>query len=117
MNIRVDDLTGPEVIALLLEHLRCMEVSPPESRHALNLDQLRRPEITFWTAWEGAELMLQHIITEARQRSYCRLSLESGSMKYFEPAHRLYAKFGFINCAPFAGYINDPNSVFMTKEL
>ncbi len=57
MQIRQDNLTGPEIIALLNEHLRCMEeVSPPESRHALNLDGLRKPEITFWTLWEGPEL-------------------------------------------------------------
>jgi len=48
MEIRLDDLRGPEVIKLLEEHLRCMaRVSPPESRHALNLDGLRKPDITF----------------------------------------------------------------------
>ena len=57
MEIRVDDLSGPEIIALLHEHLRCMaQVSPPESRHALNLDGLRKPEITFWTLWNGSDL-------------------------------------------------------------
>lgn len=57
MLIRVDDLRGPEVAALLTEHLRCMhEHSPPESVHALDLDKLRQPEITFWTLWSGAEL-------------------------------------------------------------
>lgn len=57
MEIRVDDLRGPEIAALLEEHLRNMyELSPPESVHALDLDRLRRPEITFWTAWKGREL-------------------------------------------------------------
>lgn len=57
LQIRVDDLRGPEIIELLQEHLRCMtRVSPPESRHALDLDELRRPEITFWTAWNGSDL-------------------------------------------------------------
>jgi putative acetyltransferase len=57
MHIRPDDLTGPEIIALLHEHLRCMaEVSPPESRHALNLDGLRQPNVTLWTIWSGPEL-------------------------------------------------------------
>ena len=57
MEIRVDDLTGAEIIALLQEHLRCMAaVSPPESRHALNLDGLRKPGITFWTIWNGGDL-------------------------------------------------------------
>src|SRR5205809_5520500 len=57
MEIRLDDLRAPEIIALLEEHLDCMAaVSPPESRHALNLDGLRQPEITFWTIWDGPHL-------------------------------------------------------------
>jgi len=56
MIIRQDDLTGPEIRALLEEHLAHMRsVWPPCSVHALDLERLRRPEITFWTAWgEGA---------------------------------------------------------------
>jgi putative acetyltransferase len=56
--IRVDDLAGPEIRALLEEHLRSMhELSPPESVHALDLAALRRPEITFWTAWSDGTLI------------------------------------------------------------
>jgi putative acetyltransferase len=56
-KIRVDDLHGPEIIELLREHLRRMEqVSPPESRHALDLDGLRQPDITFWSLWDGSNL-------------------------------------------------------------
>jgi len=58
MLIRTDDLSGPEIRALLEEHLRHMhELSPPESVHALDLGKLRRPDITFWTAWSGSELL------------------------------------------------------------
>jgi putative acetyltransferase len=58
LRIRVDDLRGPAIHALLEEHLRQMrELSPPESVHALDLNALRRPEITFWTAWAGDTLM------------------------------------------------------------
>jgi putative acetyltransferase len=58
MKIIIDDLTGPEVAELLEEHLQNMAMhSPPESRHALNLDGLRKPEITFWSAWENEELV------------------------------------------------------------
>lgn len=151
MRIIVDDLRGPEIAALLEEHIREMRaISPPESKHALDLEGLRKPEITFWTVWEGAALvgcgalkeldathgevksmrtsaahqhkgvasfLLQHLISEATQRGYHRLSLETGSMSFFEPAHKLYAKFGFVHCAPFADYRADPNSVFMTKIL
>ena len=151
MLIRLDDLTGPEIRALLAEHLRNMyELSPPESVHALDLAALRRPEITFWTAWsEGVLLgcgalreldrthgevksmrtasshrrrgvgraMLEHIIAEARTRSYARLSLETGSMAPFLPARKLYESFGFSYCTPFAEYTDDPNSAFMTLAL
>lgn len=57
MEIRIDDLKGPEIAALLTEHLECMaQVSPPESRHALDLEQLRQPGVTFWTVWDGSRL-------------------------------------------------------------
>jgi putative acetyltransferase len=58
MDIRIDDLRGPEIRALLEDHLAEMHRnSPPESVHALDLDGLRRPEVTFWTAWSGEGLM------------------------------------------------------------
>jgi len=61
--------------------------------------------------------VLAHIIDEARRRAYERLSLETGAMAAFAPAHRLYESFGFTFCGPFGDYLDDPNSVFMTKEL
>ena len=48
---------------------------------------------------------------------FARLSLETGSMKAFEPAQRLYESFGFAYCPPFGDYVEDPNSVFMTRAL
>ena len=151
MQIRVDDLAGAEIRALLAEHLDNMrQLSPPESVHALDLHALAKPEITFWTVWSGSELlgcgalkeitsthgevksmrtasahrrkgvgraMLQHIVAEARRRSYARLSLETGSMPAFQPARTLYEGFGFAYCPPFADYADDPNSVFMTRTL
>ena len=151
MDIKIDDLSGPEVHELLREHLRSAALhSPPESVHALDVEALRRPEITFWTARENGELLgcgalkeldsrhgeiksmrtsathlrkgvaatlLNHILGEAARRGYRRLSLETGSMEAFEPARRLYAKFGFNYCGPFADYVGDPYSVFMTREL
>ena len=151
MEIKIDDLTGSEIYELLQEHLRSMYLhSPPESVHALDIEALRRPEITFWSVWEGDELLgcgalkeldaqhaeiksmrtsaqhlrkgvakylLNYILEEARRRGFRRLSLETGSMKAFEPARNLYANFGFKYCEPFADYIEDPYSVFMTREL
>lgn len=151
MKIVIDDLTGPEIAALLEEHIQEMRAaSPPESKHALDLDGLRQPEITFWTIWDGAQLagcgalkeldsrhgeiksmrtaaafqrrgigskLLDHVISEAKQRNYQKLSLETGSMAFFTPARKLYAGFGFVECSPFANYIEDPNSIFLTKVL
>jgi len=151
MDLRLDDLRHPTVIALLQEHLDWMHrISPPESVHALDLDALRRPDITFWTLWDGEALagcgalrelaqgqgevksmrtaqthlrrgvaarMLDHILAEARRRRYERLSLETGSMAYFAPARALYARAGFSPCGPFGDYVEDPNSVFMTRTL
>ena len=58
MDIKVDDLRGPEIGELLEEHLRDMRRrSPPGSIHALDLARLRAPEITFWTAWDRGELV------------------------------------------------------------
>ena len=58
MRIENDDLTRPAIHALLQEHLRNMHaLSPPESVHALDLEELRRPGITFWSAWDGDTLL------------------------------------------------------------
>lgn len=64
-----------------------------------------------------AKLLLRHLIQVARERGYRRLSLETGSEPPFEPARRLYASFGFRFCPPFGDYVEDPHSVFMTREL
>jgi putative acetyltransferase len=151
VDIRIDDLSGPEIRALLEEHLANMRsISPPESTHALPIEGLRQPDVTFWTVWENGELVgcgalkeldarhgeiksmrtasrhlrkgvakavLDHMIGEARRRGYRWLSLETGSMAAFEPARQLYARAGFTYCAPFAEYREDPNSIFMRKEL
>jgi putative acetyltransferase len=139
------------VSRLLREHLDDMAVhSPPESVHALDSEALCSPTITFWTVWDGRELLgcgalseldprhgeiksmrtardhlrkgvasklLEHIIAEAERRAYARLSLETGSMVAFGPARALYQSFGFEFCEPFASYVPDRNSCFMTRAL
>lgn len=151
LTIKRDDLSGAAIQALLQEHLRHMHsLSPPESVHALDLSGLKHPAVTFWTIWDGDELvgcgalkaldarhgevksmrttasrrrtgagraMLAHILAEAQARGYARLSLETGSMDAFAPARTLYASHGFVECAPFGDYREDPNSTFMTKVL
>lgn len=61
--------------------------------------------------------MLAHIVDEARRRGYGRLSLETGPQPAFAPARRLYERAGFVSCAPFGDYREDPYSVFMTLAL
>lgn len=151
MQIRVDDLTSPEIAELLEEHLRDMyATSPPESVHALDLGKLRKPEITFWSVWDDKQLvgcgaikeldsthaeiksmrsanrargkgvgkkMLEHILQVARERNYARLSLETGTQDFFIPARKLYERYGFEYCGPFADYDEDPYSAFMTRTI
>ena len=58
MRIDIDDLTGADIAALLQEHLDGMaHLSPPESRHALDLDGLRAPGVTFWSVRDNGELL------------------------------------------------------------
>ena len=58
MDIRIDDLQGSAIQALLQTHLDAMyEHSPPESVHALDLAALRHTSMTFWTAWDSDELL------------------------------------------------------------
>src|SRR5258705_8258639 len=58
MKMKMEHFLRPEIHALLNEHLRNMyELSPPESVHALDLEKLRKPGITFWSAWEGSLLL------------------------------------------------------------
>ncbi len=58
MRIETDDLSRPQVHALLEEHLANMyELSPPEHVFALDLTELRAPGITFWTVWDGETLL------------------------------------------------------------
>jgi putative acetyltransferase len=58
LRIELDDLTRPQVHALLEEHLRNMhEITPAGSVHALDLDRLRSPDVTFWSVWDGDVLV------------------------------------------------------------
>jgi putative acetyltransferase len=149
--IKIDDLTDSRIAQFLEEHLDDMRATtPPESIHALDLEKLKKPEITFWSVWKDDELVgcgalkmltgthaelksmrtsrkyrgagigtliVQHIIAEAKKRGIQRISLETGSVDFFAPARALYRKNGFEECGPFEGYWEDPNSVFMTREI
>jgi putative acetyltransferase len=151
MDIVPGDFSDPRIVDLLRIHTTTARAqSPPCSAHALDLDELKAPGISFWAAWKGETLMaigalkeldrqhgevksmhtpeamrgrgaggamLRHIIASAKSRGYARLSLETGSMAYFEPARTLYLRHGFTECEPFADYVLDPNSIYMTLAL
>jgi len=64
-----------------------------------------------------ARRLLDHLVAEAMAAGVTRLSLETGSQPSFAAARMLYARAGFVECAPFEGYGLDPNSVFMTRGV
>jgi len=58
LRIVIDDLSGDRIADFLAEHVREMRsMTPPESKHALDLEGLRRPEVTFWSVYDGEELV------------------------------------------------------------
>lgn len=152
VRVGAEDPTAADVLALLQEHLDDMyATSPPESVHALDVERLHTPDITFVTARadDGTLLgcgalkqhdatlgelksmrttaaargrgvgaaVLGHLLDVARDRGLARVSLETGAEEYFAPARRLYARHGFVPCAPFADYTHDPLSVYLTLAL
>ncbi len=151
MRVIEDDLTGPQIVGLLEFHFaQLRSLSPIESCHVLPVDELRAPDATVWSAWDGTRLLgcgalkelasdhgeiksmrtteaargtgvgtaiLKRIVDEAAGRGYVRVSLETGVQDEFAAARRLYERHGFTVCAPFAGYVDDPNSVFMTRTI
>ena len=151
MYIQQDELKDGQIEQLIKAHLEEMKKhSPPESIHALPLDDLKKKDVTVWSARDGEALLgcgaikelssehgelksmrtaaaymrkgvakhlLTHLLHEVKRRGYKRVSLETGAIAFFEPARRLYESFGFQYCPPFGSYQEDPNSLFMTKEL
>jgi putative acetyltransferase len=152
ITIREGRLDDAQVQDLLRLHASGMLAnSPAESCHFLDLSGLQAADVSFWSAWEGEDLLgmgalkqldathgevksmrtvpahlgkgvgaavLEHILAVARARGLTRLSLETGTSVAFEPAHRLYARYGFVPCPAFGGYPkNDPNSRFLTLAL
>lgn len=145
------DLGDPELLGFLQAHLDDLApTAPPESRHALDVEGLRRPGVRMWVARDGERLvgtvalaplergheelksmrtapesrgrgvggaLLRHALDDARSRGIARVSLETGSMAFFAPARSLYRRAGFVDCAPFGVYVEDPNSTFLTLAL
>jgi len=152
VRISAEDPSTPDVVALLEQHLAVTkDTAPPESCHALDVEALRQPHITFLAARDDARTLLgmgaladlgsghgeiksmhtasgargrgvaaavlARLIEIAREAGYTRVSLETGTQEFFGPAHRLYERHGFTECAPFDTYVADPHSRFYTLEL
>lgn len=149
--IAPDDPRAADVRRLLERHLALMNAqSPPEDVHALDVDGLVDPSVTFvslrsegtllgvaalkqldathaevksmHTAEEArgrgvGRALLDHLLVLARERGLERVSLETGSQPGFAPARALYARAGFAECGPFAGYLPSPHSTFMTRVV
>lgn len=151
MKILPDDLTHPDVQALLQTHLDDMhENSPEDSSYALDLSGLRAADVSFWVAWEKGEVagcgalkelspssgeiksmrthsaylhkgvaskMVEHILEVAKSRGYSSLSLETGTGPTFDPALKLYEKYGFESGDAFSGYKPSPFNQFLHLSL
>ncbi len=100
IRIETDDLTRPQVLALLEEHLRNMyAITPAEHVFALDAGKLRAPGVVFWTAWQEQRL------------------LGCAALQQLAPTHALYRSFGFRECGPFGAYVDNGFSVFMSLPL
>jgi putative acetyltransferase len=146
VHIDRDDLSRPEVRALLEFHAEQLRAtSPPESCHVLDVSELKEHDATMFSAWNGSTLLgigglkihdnqlgeiksmrtspghegtgvgsavLQTLISYSREIELSVLKLETGSDNNFASARRLYQRFGFTLCEPFADYRLDPNSCY-----
>ena len=63
------------------------------------------------------EKIISHLIDEAKKISIKKLSVETGTGEFFSPARKLFQKFGFKKCEPFAHYKEDPNSCYFNLEI
>ncbi|MEJ2045585.1 MAG: GNAT family N-acetyltransferase [Reinekea sp.] len=64
-----------------------------------------------------ARLLLNHLIETAQRVGVKRLSLETGTIDYFKPAHVLYESAGFKPCPLFGRYREDPYRRYYSLEL
>jgi putative acetyltransferase len=165
LNITRVDFSDDADVQMLAELLHAhrqnmLKYSPPESVHALDIDEIKSSSLTFWGARIGVpsqlggsthraiiacaalnilsqqyvelksmkvsdaylgqgigRALLNHVLAYAKRTGYQRVSLESGTMPVFVPAHSLYESVGFEQCTPFSNYVYDQNSVCMSLNL
>jgi putative acetyltransferase len=144
-------LDDPRVQALLGIHLARARAATAEGfAFALDLSGLMVPEIRFFTAWDGDQVlgtgalkrmapdhgevksmhtaeaarrrgvgraMLRRLVDEARAAGMTRVSLETGTSAYFQPAVAMYLAAGFTPCGPFGDYAASAENRFLTLAL
>ncbi|USD61848.1 GNAT family N-acetyltransferase [Vibrio sp. SCSIO 43140] len=94
--------------------LGCIALKALDAKHA----EIKSMRTSHQARGKGvAKSLLAHLEKKAEQHGYARLSLETGTEDYFSAARALYLSHGFVECEPFADYVLDPNSTFMTKTL
>lgn len=151
VTITEGGLDDPRVQALLGIHLAKARAATAEGfAFALDLSGLRVPEIRFFTAWGGDQVlatgalkrmapdhgevksmhtaeaarrrgvgraMLRRLVDEARAAGMTRVSLETGTSAYFQPAVAMYLAEGFTPCGPFGDYAASAENRFLTLAL
>ncbi|WP_112479919.1 GNAT family N-acetyltransferase [Vibrio variabilis] len=96
------------------ELLGCIALKALDSKHA----EIKSMRTAHNARGKGvAKRLLNHLVSQASERGFSRLSLETGTEDYFTAARTLYSGHGFVECDPFADYVLDSNSVFMTRQL
>ena len=89
--------------------LKFLEKNHGEFKSIRVADKFRRSGI--------GEKIIKHLIEEAKKLEISKLSIETGAGDFFIPARKLFSKFGFKKCIPFAHYKEDPNSCYFTLNL
>jgi putative acetyltransferase len=146
VEIGVDDPNAEDVRELLRRHMEfARDNTPPEDVHALEVNQLVDPGVTFYSYRRDGELLavgalkqldgrhaelksmhtaaearrsgVEHLIGAARDHGFRRVSLETGSTQAFAAARSLYAQAGFTPCGPFGDYPPGRGNTFMTLPL
>lgn len=151
MEIKEGVFDDEAVMALIERHLdHCQADTPPGKCHRLDLSGLQRPDIRFWTLWDGeqavgcialrdlgegrgelksmhvlaerrgeglADILLNHLLDEARKSGMTWLGLETGDTPLFEAARVFYAKRGFAPTAEFGDYTAQNAGPLMARAI
>ena len=119
-QVKADELASPkEIVAMLKQGGYVIYLRHGATNHKQNdgdLSDLRECSNQRNLSSQGKKE--SRILGETfKKLGIKKLSIETGSGKFFEPARKLFAKLGFQPCSPFAHYKDDPNSCFFTKNL